>query len=124
MAGFVAENILEKRLNLIYWNDVAAAVENGILIDVRTPGENAKGTIPGSINIPVDELRSRLHELPKYENVNIFCQVGLRGYLAQRILAQNGYANVKNISGGYTTWNVCTVEQKLTGIKQLNTSAV
>lgn len=111
MSGFVAENILHQRLNIVYWNDVAGIGENDLLIDVRTPEEYAKGTIPDAVNIPVDELRNRMNELPKEKSIYIFCQVGIRGYLAQRILLQNGYENVRNISGGYALWSVCTEEE-------------
>lgn len=110
MAGFVADNILSKRLHVIYWHEVAGLSKDDLLIDVRAPHEYAAGTIAGAINIPVDELRSRLHELPKDKNIYIFCQIGLRGYLAQRILLQNGFERVKNISGGYNTYSVCMEE--------------
>ena len=110
MAGFVADNILSKRLHVIYWDEVAGLSKDDLLVDVRAPHEYNAGTIPGAINIPVDDLRSRLQELPKDKNIYIFCQIGLRGYLAQRILLQNGYDRVKNISGGYNTYSVCVAE--------------
>ena len=65
------------------------------------------------MNIPVDELRNRLEEIPKDKKVYIFCQIGLRGYLAQRILVQNSYDNVLNISGGYFLWNAIRKERGL-----------
>ena len=114
MAGFVAENILQKRLNIIYWNDVANLREEDLLVDVRTAEEYAQGTIPRAINIPIDDLRTRMSELPKDRSIYIFCQIGLRGYLGQRILIQNGYENVKNVSGGYALWSVCSSERALT----------
>ena len=113
MSGFVAENILQKRLNIVYWNDIAEIGENDMLIDVRSREEYALGTIPNAINIPVDDLRKRINELPKDKNIYIFCQIGLRGYLAQRILLQSGYERVSNISGGYALWSVCAAEQAL-----------
>ena len=113
MAGFVAENILQKRLNIIYWNEVSNIEGTDLLVDVRSAEEYALGTIPNAINIPIDDLRSRMNELPKHKNIYIFCQIGLRGYLAQRILIQNGYENVKNISGGYALWSVCSKEKAL-----------
>jgi len=70
---------------------------------VRTTPEVQQGTIPGSIHIPVDDLRKRLGELPKDKEVLAFCQVGLRGYLACRILSQNGIA-CRNLTGGYKTY--------------------
>jgi rhodanese-related sulfurtransferase len=113
MAGFVAENILEKRLNVIPWSKVADIKSDDILIDVRTALEFVEGNIPGSINIPVDELRSRLHEIDKQRNIYIYCQIGLRGYLAQRILLQNGFQQVLNISGGYKLWSACDLESNI-----------
>ncbi len=114
MAGFVAENILQQRLKVIYWDDVAkTGPDDGLLVDVRTHAEFANGTIPGAINIPIDELRGRLGELQKEKRIYIFCQIGLRGYLAQRILVQNGYENVRNVSGGYGLWRVCMDEAAL-----------
>jgi rhodanese-related sulfurtransferase len=112
MAGFVAENIILERMVPAYWSDVATMSDTDVLIDVRTPQEFEKGSIPGAINIPVDDLRGRLEELPTDKKIYVFCQVGLRGYLAQRILMQNGFSKVRNISGGYTTWSACDAEQK------------
>jgi rhodanese-related sulfurtransferase len=70
---------------------------------VRTPEEFAQGSIPGSYNIPIDELRNRMSEIPRGKNVVAFCQVGQRGYLATRILSQAGFSAV-NIGGGYKTY--------------------
>ncbi len=113
MAGFVAENIIQKRLRIIPWSAVKDISSDDVLIDVRTVLEYVEGNIPGSINIPVDELRNRLHELDKKENIFIYCQIGLRGYLAQRILLQNGFENVQNISGGYKLWSACDMESNI-----------
>lgn len=113
MAGFVAENIMQKRLKVIPWSAVDQISSDDLLVDVRTAVEFLNGNIPGSINIPVDELRSRLDELDPHKNIYIYCQIGLRGYLAQRILLQNGFANVQNISGGYKLWSACDTETKM-----------
>jgi NADPH-dependent 2,4-dienoyl-CoA reductase/sulfur reductase-like enzyme/rhodanese-related sulfurtransferase len=113
MAGFVAENIIQKRLKVIPWSAVADISNDDVLIDVRSALEFVEGNIPGSINIPVDELRNRLDEINKQKNIFIYCQIGLRGYLAQRILIQNGFENVKNVSGGYKLWSVCNIESNL-----------
>ena len=113
MAGYVAENILQKRLHVIPWSAVKDISPEDILIDVRTALEYVEGNIPGSINIPVDELRSRIDELDKHKNIFIYCQIGLRGYLAQRILLQNGFEKVKNISGGYKLWSACDLESNI-----------
>ena len=71
-----------------------------MLVDVRTFQENAQGTIPGAVCAPVDELRERLDDLPRDKELLVFCQVGLRGYVAARLLAQHGF-KVRNLSGGY-----------------------
>lgn len=104
MAGFVAQNILEKRMPVFYAEDVASMRKGtDVLLDVRTRTEHENGAIEGSINIPIDELRGRLEELDTDKNYMVYCQVGLRGYLAARILTQNGL-NATNLSGGYKTY--------------------
>jgi rhodanese-related sulfurtransferase len=110
MAGFVAENILLERLNIFYWNEVENIKVDGVLVDVRRKDEFEAGHITSSINIPVDEIRGRLNELSKEQNIYIYCEAGLRGYLAQRILKQHGYRNLKNLSGGYQLWKICAEE--------------
>jgi NADPH-dependent 2,4-dienoyl-CoA reductase/sulfur reductase-like enzyme/rhodanese-related sulfurtransferase len=107
MAGFVAAGLLRGDHPQA---DVEAAVTpstNGrpVLVDVRTPQEYDRGHIPGALNIPVDDLRSRLGELPHDREVAVYCQVGQRGYLATRILAQTGF-KVVNLSGGYKTYKL------------------
>ncbi|MCA0448106.1 MAG: FAD-dependent oxidoreductase [Bacteroidetes bacterium] len=109
MAGFVADNILSGKMATIQWNDIAALEPDSVfLVDVRLPSEHKSGHIPGSVNIPVDDLRNRLAELPKDKKIIIYCQIGLRGYLAHRILRQSGFDNVVNLSGGFKTWDVVT----------------
>ena len=112
MAGFVAENILLDRLRVFYWNEIEQQKPADLLIDVRRKDEFEAGNIHGAINLPVDELRNRLSEIPKNKTIYIYCEAGLRGYLAQRILRQNGYNKVANLSGGYILWNACTTEAK------------
>lgn len=112
MAGFVAENILNKKSRIIQWRELAELPADTIRIDVRTHYEYKLGTIPGFINIPVDELREHLDELPKEKPIVVTCAVGLRGYLAYRILVQNGFKHVRNLSGGYKTWSVATAPIK------------
>lgn len=109
MAGFVADNILRKRVETILWSDVASLPEETLKIDVRTAAEYELGSIPGFVNIPVDDLRSRLKDLRKDQPIVVTCAVGLRGYLAYRILKQHGFTNVKNLSGGYKTWCAAAV---------------
>ena len=105
MAGYVATNIMEGELEHIQWHEVDQIVsEGGLLIDVREQKEREFGFIEGSINIPLNSLRNRLEELPKDRTIYVSCQVGLRGYLASRILKNNGY-NVKNVDGGWKTYS-------------------
>ncbi len=113
MAGFVADNIMNGRLKVVPWNKTYDLTSDDLLVDVRTPREFETATIAGAINIPVDDLRDRLGELPKDKTIYIFCQIGLRGYLAQRILLQSGFDRVHNISGGFFLWNACKAETDL-----------
>lgn len=105
LAGYVAENILSGKVSLCYWRDLKdSKPESTILLDIRTQDEYALGSLPGAVNIPLDELRERMNELPKDKAIITFCAVGLRGYLAYRILVQHGFTNVKNLSGGLKTY--------------------
>jgi rhodanese-related sulfurtransferase len=104
MAGFVAENILRGQIHSFHVEDIQNLDSaRHVLLDVRTPKETGKGIIRGALTIPVDELRQRLGELDKKKEVWIYCQVGMRGYLAARILSQRGFT-VKNLSGGYSLY--------------------
>lgn len=108
MAGYVAENILTGRVQPIQWREIGTLTPETLCIDVRTRDEFAMGSIPGFVNIPLDELREHLGELPHERPVVVSCAVGLRGYLASRILSQHGFADVRNLSGGYATWRAAT----------------
>lgn len=108
MAGYVAENILSGKSRIIHWREIDSLPADTVRIDVRTREEFRMGTIPGFRNIPVDELREHLGELPSDKPIVVTCAVGLRGYLAYRILVQNGFKDVRNLSGGYTTWRTAT----------------
>ncbi len=103
-AGFVASNVLKGDIRICQVEEVLHPREDQVLLDVRTPAEVAAGTIPGSIHIPVDELRGRMEELPKDKEILAFCQVGLRGYVACRILGQKGFSRCRNLTGGYKTY--------------------
>ncbi len=100
MAGFVASNILEGTMEIVHWNQLDEA---DYILDVRSAREFKRDNVPSSINIPVDELRNKLNELPKDTAINVFCAVGIRSYIACRILMQNGFI-ARNISGGYITY--------------------
>ncbi|MFA6651429.1 MAG: DsrE/DsrF/DrsH-like family protein, partial [Bacteroidales bacterium] len=103
--GYVASNILSGKMQPLYWRKMQKADSSQVYkLDVRTPEENALGTIEGAVNIPVDSLRNRLDEIPRDKPLYVFCAVGLRGYLASNILIQNGFKDVYNLSGGYKTY--------------------
>lgn len=105
MAGFVAENVLQGRMDVYRWKDIEGDLNiNDIqLIDVRTKIEYENGHLDKAILMPVDELRDRLKELDKDKETYLYCQVGLRGYIASRILEHNGF-KVRNMTGGYRTY--------------------
>ena len=101
MAGFVAENVLAGRMEVLTTDQfMAYDKDNAMLLDVRTEIEFNNGHIEGAINIPVDSIRERISELDKNKEILEYCQVGLRGYVAARILEQKGF-KVKNLTGGY-----------------------
>jgi len=102
-AGFVATNVLDGDMTLCHADDLVTPKDDQVLLDVRTPREVKRGTIAGAVTIQVDELRERLGELPRDKEILVFCQVGLRGYLACRILAQHGFS-CRNLTGGYKTY--------------------
>ncbi|WP_213818298.1 DsrE/DsrF/DrsH-like family protein [Garciella nitratireducens] len=105
MVAFHAENILKGDLDVILWNELQRLQkEDVIFLDVREPIERELGFIENSINIPLHQLRDRLKELDPNKLIIPYCAVGLRGYIASRILTQNGFKKVKNLSGGYTTY--------------------
>ena len=111
ISGYVAGNILSGKMLPIYWRDIQnAEKENALLIDVRTPDEYSLGTIPGAVNIPLDDIRERMAEIPKERVIWLFCGVGLRGYLASNILRGNGYEKVYNLIGGLKTYKAATAE--------------
>ena len=112
MAGFVADNILSGKVKVIQWNQVNEAKKQGaLLLDVRTKEEFELGHIEGAINIPVDNLRNSLQTLNPKQDIIVYCAIGLRGYLAYRILEQNGFTAIRNLSGGYKTYSVASGEQ-------------
>ena len=104
MLGFIDENIAAGLIGTVQWWELADAVAAGAtVVDVRTPEEYAKGAIPGSVNVPVDDLRDRHGELPGGPLV-VTCAVGQRGNTATRLLTQLGH-EVRNLDGGYRTWS-------------------
>jgi rhodanese-related sulfurtransferase len=106
MAGYVAANMIEEEIETVQWHEIDEIVANGgLLIDVREPHESDNGFIEGSINIPLGDIRDCLEELPKDKPIYLSCQVGLRGYLATRILKGNGFKAI-NLDGGWKTYSV------------------
>lgn len=109
MAGFAASNILRGDISVFHWDEIKKIdMSKSVILDVRTDMEYQLGNIKGSINIPVDELRENLDKIPKDKDIYVYCQVGLRGYIACRILMQNGFKSVKNLSGGYKIYETAT----------------
>lgn len=101
VAGFVAVNVLDGLSRQIHWHDIGCLPKNALLLDVRTPAEYEAGHIEGAKLYPLDSLRETLEELPKDRPTVVYCKVGLRGYLAERILVQHGFTDVYNLAGGY-----------------------
>lgn len=105
IAGYVAGNILCGKMNPLYWREVRDAdLSKVAFIDVRTPDEFALGHIGGAVNLPLDDLRERLDDVPRDRPVWLYCGVGLRGYLASNILKDNGFSDVRNLVGGIKTY--------------------
>lgn len=105
MAGFMIQNILEERVDKVTWTEVERAVETPgpdapLVLDTRTVGEWERGHVEGAAHIPLDELREHLDELPRDRRLLVYCQSGLRSYVACRILAQHGFP-CANVAGGY-----------------------
>ena len=106
IAGYTAENILKGDLEMVNYDEFWDFVKenNAVILDVRTSKEFSGGAIEGAININVDDLRANLEKLDKNKMYAIYCQVGLRGYLANRIMRNNGFRAV-NLNGGYNLWS-------------------
>ncbi|MFO7838041.1 MAG: FAD-dependent oxidoreductase [Desulfosalsimonadaceae bacterium] len=104
MAGFVAANLMKGDVKKVDWNQYNDLdPETDVLLDVRDKDElEESGEIPGALNIPVNELRNRLPELDKSKRYIPFCAIGLRGYIAYRMMKQHGF-HVRNLNGGYKT---------------------
>ena len=120
-AGFVAENVISGDARIFHVDAAIKPKKNQKLIDVRNKEEVGLGTIPGAKNIALEELRENLDQFSKEKEYLIFCQAGLRGYLACRILEQNGI-KCKNLSGGYKTYMMVTEQhQQISAIPEEET---
>ena len=116
VSGYVAGNILCGKMTPLYWRELRDAdLTKVTLVDVRTADEYALGHIDGALNIPLDDLRERIGEIPSDRPVYVYCGVGLRGYLVSNILKENGYGDVRNLIGGIKTYKAATAEVKLPG---------
>jgi rhodanese-related sulfurtransferase len=104
MLGYIAENLLSGLVETVQWNEVDSYRARGAqFLDVRTPEEFARGSLPGALNIPIDQLRERIGELDDAETV-VNCQVGQRGHVATLLLNELGFRAL-NLDGGYQTWH-------------------
>lgn len=112
LAGMVAANIVRGDLEPAPWEDVGR--RDAVLVDVRDAAEFAQGHLDGAINIPLAELRSRLHELPRDREIWLNCAVGQRSYYAARILLQNGF-RARSLPGGLLTWAMMQGASRLSG---------
>jgi len=102
MAGYVAANCLKGDIEDIYWDQVDQLDRKKVFIlDVREPEEASAGRIEGSVNITLNELRTRIDEVPRDRGIIVYCKIGPSAYIAYRMLVQKGFQNVKNLSGGY-----------------------
>lgn len=109
ISGYVAGNILSGKMTPLYWRELQQAdLSKVTLVDVRTADEASLGSIPGAVNIPLDDLRERMDEIPTDRPVYLFCGVGLRGYLASNILKGHGFTDVRNLIGGLKTYESAT----------------
>ncbi len=106
-AGFAAANIIRGDMGVCHGEEILNLKPDQLILDVRTRFEVKAGAIPGSVSIPIDDLRSRLGELPKDKEILVHCASGLRSYLACRILSQNGF-RCRNFSGGFTNYLAVT----------------
>ncbi len=114
IAGYVACNIISGAMKSITWREMLTLDHSRTLfLDVRTPSEFELGSIEDAINIPLDNLRSRIKELPKDKEIVVLCAVGLRGYLAQRILFGYGFQQVRNLLGGYKHYLLATAPARI-----------
>jgi len=110
IAGYVATNILNGDMPVEHWDNFDELMKNGIFLDVRPADVIGMGMIPKAINIPLNELRGRINELPKNSPIYVYCNVGVESYIVTRMLRLNGY-DARNMSGGYGIYKcVCLYE--------------
>lgn len=106
MVCFIADNMVRKRSRNKSWRDIELIYDDSVvLLDVRSDSEVAGGVIKNALHIPLRHLRARINDVPRNKTIYVYCATGLRSYLATRILEQNGFTDVWNLSGGYKTWH-------------------
>jgi len=107
VAGMVAQNIIEQKVRQIHWNELDMSLLSGsIMLDVRSEEEFQTRALPGAINIPLEYLRERLSELPKNEDIVIYCGHGKKGYFAYQMLIQHGFTRARNLAGGINVYSM------------------
>jgi rhodanese-related sulfurtransferase len=109
LAGMIAANVLRGDVDIVHWEKLDK--DRAFLLDVRDPSEYKKGSVDGSVNIPLNDLRQRMGEVPKDQEVWSYCLVGQRSYYAARVLSQYGY-DIKSLSGGYKTYTATEGKEK------------
>jgi rhodanese-related sulfurtransferase len=109
IAGMIAENTLAGDVTFVPWDDHAVTDTERVLLDVREREEWGEGGLPGSLHIPLTELRTRLDELPQHREIMVYCRSGQRAYYACRLLSQQGI-RCRCLSGGYLTWAAASEE--------------
>lgn len=120
MVGMIAENILTEKTKVVYFDEIEKLSEDSFILDVRTKTEQHAGKLENSHNIPVEELRSRLDEIPRDKKIIVYCSKGLKSYFASRILTQNGFENVYSLSGGYLLYKQVLWDKNNKGTKKMN----
>jgi len=111
IVGMVAENIMNGLVKTVYWDELDSLKSDSVLLDLRTKEEQAIGTIAGSVNIPLEELRVRYNELPRDKRIIAYCTKGLKSYFGARILTQNGFENVYSFNSGYSIYKQVKISE-------------
>ena len=114
LAGMIALNILEGKVKPVHWDNIEKLNDETFILDVRAKGEQLSGRLPHSYNIPLEELRTRLNELPTDKKIIIYCNKGKKSYFAARILMQQGFENTYSLVGGYNIYKQVLEDKKST----------
>lgn len=120
IAGMVAENILTNKVKIVHFDEIEELSKDSFILDVRSELERSIGKIENSYNIPIEELRARIDEIPKDKKIILYCSKGLKSYFASRILMQKGFENVYSLSGGYLLYKQILRDKNDKGITKMN----